>query len=152
MKYGFLFGAGAEIAYNLPSGGQFALNIFRQDISEAKQKFKNMRDNVDASTAYAGQWLPRDYKTKNINTFGKTVFQNIIMSTVEHRRGQIIKKINDFDEISEKIIKTMRAGGIDVDNAFKKLLGRDNIQFSQNIAYIEANIVFNYAVADRGIK
>ena len=27
MKYGFLFGAGAEIAYNLPSGGRFALDI-----------------------------------------------------------------------------------------------------------------------------
>ncbi len=137
MKYGFLFGARAEIAYNLPSGGQFALNIFRQDISDAKQKFKLMRDNVDASTNYASQWLPRDYQTKNINTFGKTVFQNIIMSTVEHRREQIIKKINDFDDISEEIIKTMRADCIDVDKAFKELLGRDvsNIQLSQSIAY-----------------
>lgn len=33
-KYGFLFGAGAELAYNLPSGGQFALKIFRQDTAK----------------------------------------------------------------------------------------------------------------------
>ncbi len=31
MKYGFLFGAGAEAAYGLPSGGKFALEIFRQN-------------------------------------------------------------------------------------------------------------------------
>ena len=31
MKYGFLFGAGAEAAYGLPSGGKFALEIFRHD-------------------------------------------------------------------------------------------------------------------------
>ena len=34
MKYGFLFGAGAEIGYGLPSGGKFALDIFRYDVSE----------------------------------------------------------------------------------------------------------------------
>ena len=148
MKYGFLFGAGAEIAYNLPSGGCFALEIFRQNISELKQEFKNMRDNVDSSTAYASQWLPQDYLKKNISTFGKTVFQNIIMSTVEHRRDQIIKKINDFDKISVEVITKMKADGLDVDNAFEELLDRDvlNIRFSQNIAYnenfIEGNKLF----------
>lgn len=76
MKYGFLFGAGAEIAYNLPSGGQFALDILGQDISEVKQRFKIMRDNIDASTTYASQWLPKDYQTKNINTFVKTMRAN----------------------------------------------------------------------------
>ena len=30
MKLSFLFGAGAEISYGLPSGGKFALDIFRQ--------------------------------------------------------------------------------------------------------------------------
>mgnify|MGYP006945808524 CR=1 FL=1 len=33
QKLGFLFGAGAEICYGLPTGGKFALDIFRQDIS-----------------------------------------------------------------------------------------------------------------------
>lgn len=31
MKYGFLFGAGAEIGYGLPSGGEFALGIFKEE-------------------------------------------------------------------------------------------------------------------------
>lgn len=29
MKVGFFFGAGAEISYGMPSGGKFALNIFK---------------------------------------------------------------------------------------------------------------------------
>ena len=93
-KYGFLFGAGAELAYNLPSGGQFALDIFRQDTAEPKKKFKEMRDNVDSKTAYANEWLPDKYKDKNISAFGKSVFENIISSTVEHNRSIVIEKVN----------------------------------------------------------
>ena len=43
MKYGFMFGAGAEMGYGLPSGGRFALDIFRHDSSKSKQDFKDMR-------------------------------------------------------------------------------------------------------------
>jgi len=41
MKYGFLFGAGAEFGYNLPSGSKFALDIFRFDNNQSKEEFKN---------------------------------------------------------------------------------------------------------------
>ena len=34
---GFLFGVGAEVGYGLPSGGKFALDIFRYDTSKSKQ-------------------------------------------------------------------------------------------------------------------
>ena len=37
MKIGFLFGAGAEIGYGLPTGGKFALEIFRQDTALIKE-------------------------------------------------------------------------------------------------------------------
>lgn len=72
MKYGFLFGAGAEAAYGLPSGGKFALEIFRHDTAKSKEAFKNSRDNVDTHTAYANDWLPEGFSDKNISTFGKT--------------------------------------------------------------------------------
>ena len=107
MKYGFIFGAGAELAYNLPSGGRFALDIFRRDTGKSKDAFREMRENVDASTAYAGEWLPKDYISKQVHVFGKNVFQNIIMSTVEHRRRQIVELVNDFDKVAEKIVKSM---------------------------------------------
>ena len=139
LKYGFLFGAGAEIAYKLPSGGRFALNIFRQDTTNAKENFKRMRENVDSTTTYANHWLPRDYMSNSIHTFGKTVFQNIIMSTVEHRRNQIVDRVNDLDVTAIEVVHRMQAEGIDVDQAFYDLLGRDihNLQLSNDIAYNE---------------
>lgn len=137
MRYGFLFGAGAEIAYKLPSGGKFALDIFRQDTSIPKQRFKERREYVEPTTAYASQWLPKNYLTKNINTFGKSVFQNIIMSTVEHRRKQIIQLVNNFDDVAFMVVNNMKKDGINVDIAFYELLNRDvsNIHLNQVIAY-----------------
>lgn len=46
-KVGFLFGAGAEISYGMPSGGKFSLDIFRQSTDEPKAKLKEMRDDVN---------------------------------------------------------------------------------------------------------
>ena len=137
MKYGFLFGAGAEFAYKLPSGGQFALDIFRQDTTKPKEEFRNMRANVDRTTTYAGQWLPKDYLSKSIGTFGKSVFQSIIMSTVEHRREEIIQMINKFDDEADWIVRKMKDDGLEVDQAFFDLLGRDvsTIQLNQVISY-----------------
>ena len=71
MNIGFLFGAGAEMGYGLPSGGKFALEIFRQDTSEIKALFKEQREHIDGSTYYAANWLPDDYKTKSVTSFGK---------------------------------------------------------------------------------
>lgn len=56
-KVGFLFGAGAEMGYNLPSGGKFALDIFRQDTTQSKVEFKEMRAGIDKKTSYANTWL-----------------------------------------------------------------------------------------------
>ncbi len=130
-KYGFLFGAGAELAYNMPSGGQFALDIFRYDTYEAKQNFKKMRDTVDSKTLYANHWLPGNYKTKNISVFGKSIFQNIIMSTIEHRKNQIIEKINAFDDIAREFSNDK------VESAFNNILGESvsNVCLAQDVAY-----------------
>ena len=109
MKYGFLFGTGAEYAYKLPSGGRFALDIFRQDTTESKNEFKEMRMNVDPTTPYAADWLPDNYLNKNISVFGKRVFTNIIKSTVEHRRSQIVHKVNGFDDDAKGAVKKLKA-------------------------------------------
>ncbi|WP_434793973.1 hypothetical protein TPDSL_05230 [Terrisporobacter petrolearius] len=101
MNIGFLFGAGAEVGYGLPSGGKFALEIFRQDTTEIKGVFKEQREHIDGSTYYAANWLPDDYKTKSVTSFGKTVFETIIKDTIEHNRGSIIAKMNDFDSIAK---------------------------------------------------
>ena len=138
MKYGFLFGAGAEYAYNLPSGGRFALDIFRQDTTEAKNDFKEMRKKVDSSSSYAADWLPSDYQEKNISVFGKSVFQSIIKSTVEHRRKQIVEKVNDFNKDAKWAVGKLKADEkLDVNKAFEDLLGKrvTSVKLSPVIAY-----------------
>lgn len=140
VKYGFLFGAGAEVGYGLPSGGLFALDIFRHDTTESKQAFKDMRERVELTTAYANQWLPSDFRTKNISSFGKTVFQNIIRDTVEHNRNAIIAKLNDFDEIAEReAIKMKSSLGIDITSIIEKAIQRDidNAMMGQQISFID---------------
>lgn len=149
MKYGFLFGAGAEIGYGLPSGGKFALDIFRYDVSESKNMFKEMRDNVDNTTSYASFWLPDSFKEKNISSFGKTVFQNIIKDTVEHNRDRIIEQINQFDDIARQEAASMEQQGVDINSVIENLLDRelDNIHMGQTIAFIkefeQGNELFN---------
>ena len=149
MKYGFLFGAGAEIGYGLPSGGKFALDIFRHDVTESKKAFKDMRDNVDYTTRYASYWLPDGFKDKNISSFGKSVFQNIIKDTVEHNRDNIIKRINHFDAVAKNEAAVMKSEGIDIDAVLERLLGRelDNIHMGQTISFIDefkqGNELFN---------
>ena len=139
MKYGFLFGAGAEVGYGLPSGGKFALDIFRHDVTESKRAFKEMRDNVDYTTRYASYWLPDGFRDKNISSFGKTVFQNIIKDTVEHNRENIIKRINNFDEVAKNEASAMKRDNIDIDALLEKLIGRelDNVHMGQTISFID---------------
>lgn len=105
MKIGFLFGAGAEVPYNMPTGGTFALDIFRQDVSSAKSEFKEMRNHIDSTTAYATEWLPQKYDDNNIFVFGKSVFENIIKDTVEHNREKIINSLKHLDELSQRVIR-----------------------------------------------
>lgn len=149
MKYGFLFGAGAEVGYGLPSGGKFALDIFRFDATDSKKMFKEMRDAVDPTTYYASKWLPAGFIEKNISSFGKTVFQNIIKDTVEHNRDNIIRQINSFDAVAKKEATSMLGEGIDINAVLKELLGKDvfNIQMGQTIKFIDelkqGNELFN---------
>ena len=138
MKYGFLFGTGAEYAYKLPSGGRFALDIFREDTTESKNEFKEMRKSVDSTTPYAADWLPENYLNKNISVFGKSIFTNIIKSTVEHRRSQIVHKVNGFNNDAKWAVDKLKADEkLDVNKAFEELLGKKvtGVNLSQVIAY-----------------
>lgn len=141
LKLGFLFGAGAEISYGLPTGGKFALDIFRHDSSSSKEEFKKMRDKVDKTTKYASKWLPDDYSTKNISSYGKTVFESIIKDTIEHNRDSIIKKLNGFDSFAAKAkFAIKQQNGKDIDNIISEALGRSasDIHMNQSVSFVEA--------------
>lgn len=136
-KIGFLFGAGAEFDYNMPSGGQFALDIFRQDTTESKNEFKEMRKAIDDTTSYADRFLPNDYIAKNIGSFGRSVFENIIKDTIEHNKESIIKNLNEIDDISSKIAESMSSKGIDLKKCIEKLSGKalNNLSMGQKIKF-----------------
>ncbi|WP_338691086.1 hypothetical protein QJR36_08485 [Paraclostridium sordellii] len=140
MNIGFLFGAGAEVGYGLPSGGKFALEIFRQDTTEIKALFKEQREHIDGSTYYAANWLPDDYKTKSVTSFGKTVFETIIKDTIEHNRGKIIAKMNDFDSIAKyEEVKLKDSYSKTYSQIVEEILGTKlkNCNMKQEISFIE---------------
>src|SRR5699024_4091633 len=104
-KIGLVFGAGAEISYGLPSGGEFALNIFRQDVTPEKEKFRTqLKDQINKKQTYAVDWLPQEFWNKRIHAFGKHEFTNLIESSLEYKKARIIHKINSFDELVERIL------------------------------------------------
>lgn len=136
QKLGFLFGAGAEICYGLPTGGKFALDIFRQDVSISKKEFIEMRDSIDGSTTYAGEWLPDDYKTRSVSSYGKSVIENIIKDTLEYKREHIISKLNDFDSYAKNGKKHIG----NIDDIISDLLNRQvsNCQLNTVISFNNA--------------
>ena len=137
IKVGFMFGAGAEISYGLPTGGDFALNIFRQDPSESKNDFRDQRKNIDPTSRYA-QWLPDDYEAKNISVFRKKAYEDIIRSTVEQNRDNIIIRLNSIDGLANDIVKSMNSNGIDIDKDFEAFNGRrvSDSYMSKTISFV----------------
>lgn len=103
-KVGFFFGAGAEIGYGLPSGGKFALEIFKGSKEEDREKFRSQLSKIDLQSQIATQWLPVNFLSKRINVFGKGNFEEIISSSLEHRRSDTLKYLEKFDENVSKIL------------------------------------------------
>lgn len=101
-KIGFFFGAGAEVSYGLPSGGRFALDIFRGNAEEEKKFFRSMVEKVNVTSTYANDWLPQNYKTKRVGAFGKAEFLTLIESSIEYRKSQIIGFFDEFDSRIKK--------------------------------------------------
>lgn len=97
MKIGFFFGAGAEIGYGLPSGGTFAIDLFRQNQSPYRQALREQLRAVDNMSTYATDWMPPGFQTKQIHAFGKREFTSLIESSIEYRRSEIIRLLNRFD-------------------------------------------------------
>ncbi len=150
MKLGFLFGAGAEVGYGLPSGGKFALDIFRFDSSKSKQAFKEMREEIDKKSKYANNWLPDDYINKNISSYGKTVFESIIKDTIEYNREKIVSEVNRFDEYAERQVDHLeKEYSKNIKNILESILGKDIDEFNmgQTVSFIDVfsdgNKLFN---------
>lgn len=110
----FFFGAGAEAPYGLPSGGEFALEIFRTIGAEDKKTLRSEIEKVN-STSHQAAWLPDGYKNNRITVFGKTNFDSIIASTLEMKRSSVINAILNFDEAAASAKKQFSKVGVDID-------------------------------------
>lgn len=125
MKIGLFFGAGAEMAYGLPSGGKFAIELFRQDTGPYKAQFREALKKINPHSTYATQWLPPDYTNSRVHAFGKNEFTSIIESSIEYKKNEIIKKLNAFDSECDLAIKQLGISREMVSAAFKKQTGRE---------------------------
>lgn len=134
-KIGLFFGAGAEMAYGLPSGGEFALDIFRQNISEPKEKFREILRSIDSRSPYASKWLPDNYQTRSISTFGKNQYEQLVISSLEYKRQAIIDFLNDFDTFATKIKADFCQAGVQIDDHFQSAMEQaiGTVLFSHDI-------------------
>ena len=107
MKLGLFFGAGAEMAYGLPSGGKFAIELFRLDPTEEKKKLRAELQSINRLSAYATKWLPDKYWSKNLHAFGKSEFSSLIESSIENKKHKLIKRLGDFDTLAEAQFETL---------------------------------------------
>lgn len=123
MNLGFFFGAGAEIGYGLPSGGQFAIDLFRKDPSQYKTELRQQLRLVDSRSPYANDWLPQGYADKNIYAFGRNEFTSIIESSIEYKRDEIIRRLNRFDQECDDAILALGIDRAILNNVFSKLTG-----------------------------
>ena len=105
-NFSFFFGAGAELSYNMPNGGKFALDIFRQNknIDYGKSILRAMIKNVKNNTDYS-KWLPTNYQNSSITIFGKTSLQNIIKDILTYNRDSVIDTMNNFNSIAKNVIR-----------------------------------------------
>lgn len=125
MKIGLFFGAGAECSYGLPSGGQFALDIFRQPPKVQREKFRNILENIDSLSPYAVNWLPKEYYKKRIQVFGKREFTCLIESSIEYRKANIIRLLEDFDALASKALEQLGLESDLIQDKFRELTEHD---------------------------
>jgi hypothetical protein len=135
MKIGLFFGAGAEVGYGLPSGGKFAIDLFRQDPGPYKTRLRQQLRQLDAMSPYSTNWLPPNYADSRIHAFGRNEFTALIESSIEYRRDEIIRRLNQFDRECDEAIRQL---GIDrgrLDKLFSDTTGVNigNRLYSQTI-------------------
>lgn len=120
-KVALFFGAGAEQDYGLPSGGEFALDIFRMDVAEDKEIFKKTLEKIDLNSDYA-KWFPDKFLEKNRSAFIRSQYEELVKGSLESKRDIIIKYMDNFDENVSRIAKEIEKGNIYIDQMFEKIL------------------------------
>lgn len=115
------FGAGAEVSYGLPTGGKFALDIFRIPNDEDRESFRKQIQAIDPRSQIATQWLPDNYAKKRLNVFGKGEFESLIASSLENKKNNINDYLENFDKNIIIILKEWTINELKLDEVFFNL-------------------------------
>lgn len=121
-KVSLFFGAGAEASYGLPSGGKFALDIFRMNTSDDKSILKEQLNNIDKQSTYS-RWLPEGFDNRKLTAFTKTQYESIVKGSLENKRNNILDYLNNFDERVGFLVENLLKDGIDIDKVFLEVIG-----------------------------
>ncbi|GIP28908.1 hypothetical protein J23TS9_40380 [Paenibacillus sp. J23TS9] len=122
------FGAGAEVGYGLPSGGQFALDLFRIPVDQDKTDFKDQLKALDNTSAYVSKWLPDDYLKKRIHVFGKSDYEGIIASSLEYRKDDILAYLEQLDQ---HVLRLLRAWDVSEDHIRRIFRDETSLELGQ---------------------
>jgi hypothetical protein len=95
MKIGLFFGAG------------FAIDLFRQDPARYKSQLRDQLRQLDSMSPYATNWLPPNYADSRIHAFGRNEFTALIESSIEYKRDEIIRRLNQFDQECDAAIRQL---------------------------------------------
>ncbi len=146
VKLGFLFGAGAEYDYGMPTGGEFAVNIFKMD-KGGKQNFKTLMDKIEIDDSY--DFLPDNYKNKTVTTYNKRVYEDVIKYSIEENRDKIYDFLNDIDDKINKIESEFSEKTFIIENLAEKYkddLDAINIQLADFFNTVSYQSLFNSSV------
>ncbi|WP_203074832.1 hypothetical protein [Falsiroseomonas ponticola] len=114
------FGAGAEVGYDMPTGGRFALEIFRRPLDGEREIFQKMRASINPLSTYATKWLPKDYASKRVNVFGKSEKTTVFESSLEYKRHEIKLQLDRYDEHALYLLRQNGISEREIDDEFAK--------------------------------
>lgn len=121
VQMSLFFGAGAEAGYGMPTGGRFALEIFRRSLDGERDLFQKMRASVNPLSTYATKWLPKDYASKRVNVFGKSEKTTVFESSLEYKRHEIRLQLDRYDEHALDLLRQGGCSEREVDDAFAEI-------------------------------
>lgn len=121
-KISLFFGAGAECSYGLPTGGMFAVDIFRQDVTQDKELFREIRSNINSRSSYAKFWLPDKYVNKNITSFGRSQYEGLVKGSLENNKLKILDYLNNFDQNASYIIGKLNTTDVNIRNSLQEII------------------------------
>ena len=141
-RLAFFFGAGAEVAYGMPVGGRFALEILRA--KRPKDEFKRDRDRIAAAcTPLYRKWLPDNFAKAPVVGLGKPEQNRVFGDSLQNGYTNVISSLNAYDESARRFLSRTQLDERQVAVAFSKLSG--GLTFGET-PY--RKVSFNKSIAD----